>query len=122
MRQFKEQKGWLAAEIGTMPRSARRAAYDGIGLTTDNGRRAGQIGPQRLTQNRQPAPTANNLAVRSAYSLFPMRVSIFLHLVHSKECNSKPGRSGSIPNNSISVPHLEQAGRSIELECGVAGW
>jgi hypothetical protein len=57
-----------------------------------------------------------------AYSLFAIRVSIFLHLGHSKESNSWPGLSASIPNNNIPVPHFEQSGRLIELECAVAGW
>jgi hypothetical protein len=26
-----------------------------------------------------------------------------------------------MPNSNIAVPHLEQSGRLIELECGVAG-
>src|SRR5579864_484536 len=47
---------------------------------------------------------------------------MLLHFGHSKESNSRPGLSGSMPNSSIAVPHLEQAGRLIESECGVAGW
>lgn len=58
----------------------------------------------------------------AAYSLFPIRVSIFLQLGHSKESSSWPGLSASMPNSNIAVPHLEQAGRLIESECGVAGW
>jgi len=27
-----------------------------------------------------------------------------------------------MPNSNIAVPHFEQAGRLIELECAVAGW
>ena len=57
-----------------------------------------------------------------AYSLFPIRVSIFRQLRHSKESSSWPGLSASMPNSNIAVPHFEQAGRLIELECAVAGW
>jgi hypothetical protein len=43
-------------------------------------------------------------------------------LGHSKESNSNPVASGSIPNSLMCVLHFGQSGRAMESECGVAGW
>ena len=78
----------------------------------------------RRSTSLQPVRPERNIESlqRGAYSIFEIRVSIFWHFGHSKECNSQPGRSASIPNSNIAVPHLEHTGRLIELEYGVAGW
>ena len=58
----------------------------------------------------------------AAYSTVADLVSMWWHLVHAKVCNSwARAASASMLVSLIPVPHLEQLGRMIELECGVAG-
>ena len=77
---------------------------------------------EAVGSRKQGAQEKFRLLTETPYALFPTLTSTCLHLGHSKECNSKPGRSGSIPKSRMFVPHLGQAGRLIESECGEAGW